>query len=130
MRAIYFTPLVIAIFTPALGAQPRIDALGDSLPPGAVARLGTMRFKHAPGNYIIGAVYSADGKQIATRGKTGGVWVWDAATGKQLHRFAARMGLARQGQGQGAAIRPGGNLRAEGRRAGGAGRRRRLPARR
>src|SRR5438067_107061 len=68
-------------------AQPLLDSLGDPLPPGAAARLGTLRFQHPVGNDVTAAVYSHDGKHIATRGRTGGVYVWDAATGKLLHRF-------------------------------------------
>jgi WD40 repeat protein len=77
-------------------AQPAVDALGDPLPQGAVARLGTLRFKHSstpdlsdsnlPLATAVSAVhFSADGKKFVTRsGPYGTVRVWDAATGKNL----------------------------------------------
>ncbi|HQR07940.1 MAG TPA: WD40 repeat domain-containing protein [Gemmatales bacterium] len=58
------------------------DLYGDALPPGALARLGTFRFRHdAP---IICQAVTNDGKLIATGGGRT-VRVWDAATGKLLH---------------------------------------------
>jgi WD40 repeat protein len=79
--------------------EPRLDSEGDPLPVGAVARLGTLRFKHYPArdipNFFRGpvsstsrvstAVFSADSKRIATIGQPGqNVMVWDAASGKEL----------------------------------------------
>lgn len=59
-----------------------IDAHGDALPSGALARLGTLRYRHdAP---ITAQAVTNDGKLIATGGGRT-VRVWDAATGKQLH---------------------------------------------
>lgn len=59
-----------------------IDAQGDALPSGVLARLGTTRFRHdAP---IICQAVTNDGKIIATGGGRT-VRVWDAVTGKQLH---------------------------------------------
>src|SRR5580765_6711204 len=67
-------------------AKPRTDSLGDPLPPGAIARLGTLRFKHDPGRYAIirTAIFSPDGKKIATLADNGTLRLWDAATGKEL----------------------------------------------
>jgi RNA polymerase sigma factor (sigma-70 family) len=64
----------------------RTDALGDPLPPGAVARLGTMRFQS--GMWPTQIVASPDGKKLVTVGynlsSAQHVTVWDAATGRVL----------------------------------------------
>src|SRR6186997_1894864 len=63
------------------------DGLGDPLPPGAVARLGTLRLKHAPAQSAIidSAVYSPDGSKIASLALTpGSVRLWEADTGKEI----------------------------------------------
>jgi len=60
-----------------------VDFFGDPLPPGAVARIGTTRFRHD--EWVNHAVWSPDGKYIATAaGRV--VIVWDAATGRELAR--------------------------------------------
>jgi RNA polymerase sigma factor (sigma-70 family) len=60
------------------------DRQGDPLPPGALLRLGTLRFRH---NTWVGSVaVSPNGKVIAISGSRR-VRLWDAATGKELHRF-------------------------------------------
>jgi WD40 repeat protein len=61
----------------------RVDLQGDALPERAVARLGTVRFRH--GNYIHSLAYSPDGKLLASAAYEA-LRVWDAATGKE--RFA------------------------------------------
>jgi WD40 repeat protein len=69
------------LLTLALAAtQPAaVDLHADPLPRGAVARLGTTRFR-APAD-IHGLAFSADGKQLAAATATG-LQVWHAATGK------------------------------------------------
>src|SRR5262249_1446846 len=63
----------------------RTDLHGDPLPPGAQARLGTVRFRHTAS--VRGAGFSSDGKILITGDYTGLILFWDAATGKELRRF-------------------------------------------
>jgi RNA polymerase sigma factor (sigma-70 family) len=66
----------------------RRDLHGDPLPPGAVARLGTVRRRHA--GWLTSLAWSSDGKRLVTGGW--GRWdhsvrLWDPMTGKELRRF-------------------------------------------
>jgi len=67
--------------------QLRKDLYGDPLPPGAVARMGTLRFRQ-PG-CCLHVAYSPDGKLLAS-GWDEGIAVWDVATGKRVAFFQAR----------------------------------------
>jgi WD40 repeat protein len=66
------------------------DLYGDPLPPGAVARLGTVRFRHSGGVDAIAC--SPDGKTLATA-----VWnvisLWDMATGKEIRQHQGHQSL-------------------------------------
>jgi WD40 repeat protein len=65
------------------GAQaPRTDLYGDPLPPGAVARLGTIQLRHT-GAHVT---FSPDGKRLISYGWNGELRVWDAASGKLVRR--------------------------------------------
>src|SRR5262245_46197956 len=70
---------------PHKGNRPRLDAHGDPLPEGAIARLGTVRFRH--GYLHSGLAFSADGKSIVASDYYGGVQIWDAADGRELRKF-------------------------------------------
>jgi RNA polymerase sigma factor (sigma-70 family) len=60
------------------------DLQGDPLPPGAVGRLGTLRFRHT---WDVGAfALSPDGKRLASAGD-GAAVIWDTADGRELCRF-------------------------------------------
>jgi RNA polymerase sigma factor (sigma-70 family) len=62
------------------------DAHGGPLPPGAVARLGSLRFRH--GQQIKAITMSPDGKTVVSAGSDGSIVLHDAATGKKLRSFA------------------------------------------
>ncbi|HEV3447925.1 MAG TPA: hypothetical protein VG099_25025, partial [Gemmataceae bacterium] len=63
------------------------DLAGDPLPAGAVARLGTLRWRQsAPADLLT---LLPDGKTAVSAGDDHSVRVWDLATGKELHRFGS-----------------------------------------
>jgi WD40 repeat protein len=70
----------------------RTDNYGDPLPPGALARLGTVRLRH-PGT-IIAVTYSPDGKLLASGGWDKVVRLWDSKTGKQVRTLSGLRGTA------------------------------------
>jgi WD40 repeat protein len=63
--------------------RPRPQA---DLPAGAVARFGTLRFRH-PNLPVRALAYSPDGKRIASAGDRVGIILWDAVTGKEVRRL-------------------------------------------
>jgi WD40 repeat protein len=63
------------------------------LPKDALVRLGSIRFRVE--GYVLCVASSPDGKLIAAGDSEGLVYLWEAATGKILHRLAARAGVLR-----------------------------------
>lgn len=82
---------------PAAAGQPkdgkqetvRTDLYGDPLPAGAVARLGTVRFRHG-GFGAHGLTFLPDGKTLVAANEEGSIWFWEATTGKLLRTFDTR----------------------------------------
>jgi WD40 repeat protein len=69
-----------------------VDAFGDPLPPGALARMGTVRFRHSS-NLVCAVAYSPDGKLLASGSAHGELRLWDAATGKLVWALEDRLGV-------------------------------------
>jgi WD40 repeat protein len=70
---------------PAGEKRERTDADGAPLPAGALARLGTLRFRHKFD--VTHAVFSRDGKALIAADRTGLILFWDVQTGKELRRI-------------------------------------------
>jgi RNA polymerase sigma factor (sigma-70 family) len=71
--------------SPQESAAARTDRFGDRLPPGAVARLGTVRFR--TGGLLYSCALAPDGKTVATGSADHTVRLFDAATGEPLRRL-------------------------------------------
>jgi WD40 repeat protein len=76
--------------------RPTVDLYGDSLPHGAVGRLGTNRLQHVAdrGNEGVSALaFSPDGKTLAVAGyQDGRISVWEAGTGRLIHMLGRHEG--------------------------------------
>ncbi len=87
MRTLRGTALACLLLTAGLapaGEKPAVDLYGDPLPDGAVARLGTVRWK---GRCAHCLAFSRDGKLLAAGNSDMTARLWDTATGREVARF-------------------------------------------
>jgi WD40 repeat protein len=92
---------------PPTNDPPRPDAFGDPLPPGALARLGTVRLRH--GALVSAVAYAPDGSFVAAGGQDRTIRLWEPATGKELATLRGHTGSI-----QSLAISPDGKTLASG----------------
>src|SRR5439155_10894045 len=63
--------------------KPRTDFYGDPLPPGALARMGTLQLRHEEAQ----VAFARDGKTLVSFGNDRKLRFWDLATGKQTRQI-------------------------------------------
>ena len=67
---------------PRVSAAKEVPLRGDSLPEGAVARLGTLRFNH--GSDLKGVAFALDGRRLVSLGTHGLIRVWETSSAREL----------------------------------------------
>src|SRR2546426_778692 len=78
---------LVVIVTISSGAPSAADE-SDALPPGALARLGTLRLRHA--NKINAVAFSPNGKSLASAASNEPTArLWDVATGEEVRQFTS-----------------------------------------
>ncbi|HEY7424956.1 MAG TPA: WD40 repeat domain-containing protein [Gemmataceae bacterium] len=80
--------LLASLFSPCLSARsepPNAAPNDDPLPPGAVARLGSPRFRHPGG--VVCLAYAPRGDTVASAGEDATIRIWDMANGRELRRW-------------------------------------------
>lgn len=86
MGLVAFTAIaIVGDAQPRAGSQPKVDQSGDPLPPGALARMGSLRWRH--GDAVSYVAFSSDGKAVLTAANDNTIRLWDRETGKEIRRF-------------------------------------------
>jgi WD40 repeat protein len=70
---------------PEQQGKPAGDLHGDPLPPGALARLGTTRWRHSADVTFV--AFRPDGKTLLTAADDNTIRLWDLGSGKEIRRF-------------------------------------------
>src|SRR5579864_7993115 len=79
--------LVLALIVNAGQGQTAKDVYGDPLPAGAIARLGTVRFRHD--SAIVFAAFLPGGKSVLSVSDDGVICAWEFPSGKEIGRVKA-----------------------------------------
>lgn len=93
-RPVLVCVLLVSLFSVAAGQDRPLanDPNGDPLPPGAVARLGSVRFGHDAN--VVFAAFLPDGKRVVSVSQDGVLCAWEFPSGKQLQRVEMLTGSA------------------------------------
>jgi RNA polymerase sigma factor (sigma-70 family) len=82
----------VGFLVPDRPAPQKAEGPADPLVPGAIARMGSGRFRH--GGPVSSMAYLANGKLLASGGYVGTIWdehgrvrVWETETGKEIRHF-------------------------------------------
>src|SRR5205814_1700739 len=68
---------------------PASDGVGDPLPPGALARLGSVRLRHA--GDVVGVAVAQGGQGVFSAGDDGRAVLWDLNTGRELRAYSPQV---------------------------------------
>jgi len=82
-----FGALALVAFAYMGDAQEKMktDSAGDALPQGAIARMGTLRWRH--GEAVSFVAFTGDGKGVVTASNDNIIRLWDRQTGKEIRKF-------------------------------------------
>lgn len=80
-----FSLLAWLVVLSPIHAEVRFDLASDLLPPGALARLGSLRLRH--GGRVNSLAFTPDGKGLLAGAEDGSLVLWDPVTGRERLRL-------------------------------------------